>query len=125
MRLAGRIFGGGGMPPDQTDEILSRHLDRDFTVYPMAETETSAAQIEAIGKIYGIKYPSELVAHICGRFPGIYVEAKEAIWPRPKAYEVGPSWSFLYALHTFTSAPESESGCGWTTRRRHFKRALA
>ena len=97
------------MLADETEVILARHIDSDFTIYPMAETETSAAQIAAIGEKHGVKYPPELVAHICGRFPGIYVEVKEAIWPRPKPYEVGPFWSFLYALHTFTSAPESES----------------
>ena len=96
------------MLPDETEAILDRHLDGDFRIFPMAETKTSAAQIEAIGRKYGVVYPQELVAHICGRFPGLYVEVKEEIWPRPKPYEVGAFWSFLYALHTFTSAPESD-----------------
>ena len=109
MKLTRKLFsqGGSGKPPDETEAILSRHLDGDFRVFPMAETETSAAQIEAIGRTYSVVYPQELVAHICGRFPGLYVEVKEEIWPRPKPYEVGAFWSFLHALHTFTSAPES------------------
>ncbi len=111
MKLARKLFGAGGsgkLPEDQTEAILGRHLDSDFRVFPMAETKTTAAQIEAIGRKYGIAYPPELVAHICGRFPGMFVEVKEEIWPRPKLYEAGPFWSFLYAVHTFTSAPESE-----------------
>jgi hypothetical protein len=95
-------------PEDQTEAILGRYLDGDFHVFPMAETQTSGVQIEAIGRKHGVKYPPEFAAHICGRFPGIYVEVKEAIWPRPKLFNVGPFWSFLYALHTFTSASESE-----------------
>jgi hypothetical protein len=74
----------------------------------MAETPTSAEQVTKIGQKYGVSYPDEFVAHICGRFPGLYVEAKEAVWPRPKVYGVGAFWTFLYAFHTYTSNPESE-----------------
>jgi len=111
MKLARKLFGSGGsggLPEDQTEGILGRHLDGDFRVFPMAETAATAAQIEAIGRRYGVLYPAELAAHICRRFPGMYVEVKEEIWPRPKPFEVGPFRSFLYAVHTFTSAPESE-----------------
>jgi hypothetical protein len=93
---------------DVTSEILGRHLDGDFMVFPMAETRTSPRQLATIGKAYGVKYPSEFVAHVCGRFPGLYVEVKEDVWPRPEPYDIGPFWSFLYAFHSFTSAPESE-----------------
>lgn len=95
-------------PADQTSAILGRHLDGDFTVFPMADTETSAAQLAAIGRKYRVTYPPEFVAHVCGRFPGLYVEVKKEVWPRPEAYDVGPFWTFLYALHTYTSAPESD-----------------
>jgi len=74
----------------------------------MADTKTSTQQLKLIGAKNRVTYPSEFVAHVCGRFPGIYVEVKESVWPRPKKYGVGPFWSFLYGLHTFTSAPESD-----------------
>lgn len=95
-------------PADETSAILGRHLDGDFKVFPMADTATSPGQLAAIGSKYGVKYPAEFVAHVCGRFPGLYVEVKEEVWPRPEAYDVGPFWTFLYALHTYTSAPESD-----------------
>ncbi len=88
--------------------ILGKYLDGDFRICPMAETPVSPAQIEAIGRQFGVGYPAELAAHICGRFPGVYVEVKEELWPRTKPFDVGPFWSFLYAVHTFTSAPGSE-----------------
>jgi hypothetical protein len=94
--------------PDQTEAILGKHLDGDFKVFPMAETKTDPTQIKSIGEQFGVQYPPELVAHLCGKFPGIYVEAKESIWPRPKEGDTGPFWSFLYALHSYTSAPGSE-----------------
>lgn len=74
----------------------------------MADTRTSPEQIARIGLKYGVTYPPEFIAHVCGRFPGLYVEVKEAVWPRPKAYDVGPFWTFLYAFHTYTSAPASD-----------------
>jgi hypothetical protein len=99
---------GRRRPPDETSAILGRHLDGDFQVFPMAETPTSPEQIARIGTKYGVQYPIELVAHVCGRFPGLYVEVKESVWPRPKEFDVAEFWSFLYAFHTYTSAPESD-----------------
>jgi hypothetical protein len=96
------------LPEDQTKAILDRHLDGDFMVFPMADTPTSLNQIEVIAKKHGVIYPSELAAHICGHFPGMYLEVKEEIWPRAKEYDVGPFWSFLYGLHSYTSAPASD-----------------
>jgi hypothetical protein len=93
---------------DRTLEILKKHLDGDFRVLPLAETEVSREQIAAIGARLGVAYPPALADHVCGRFPGMYVEVKENVWPRPREFDVGPFWSFLYAVHTYTSAPESE-----------------
>lgn len=93
---------------DRTETILSRHLDSDFVVFPMAERSAAPGQVQELGDRLGFRVPPEVSAHLCGKFPGIYVEVKEAVWPRPKQYDVGPSWSFLYALHTFTAAPESQ-----------------
>ncbi len=105
--LFGRA-GGPGPGADRTESILREHLDGDFVVFPLAETATAPAQLEAIGKAHGVRYPAEYVAHVCGTFPGLHLEVKEAIWRRPKVFDVGPFWTFLYGLNTYTSAPESE-----------------
>jgi hypothetical protein len=94
--------------PDRTEQILSRHLDGDFRVSPLADAPVSRAQIAAIGARFGVRYPDALCDHVCGRFPGMFVEVKETVWPRPKPYSVGPFWKMLYAVHTYTSAPTSE-----------------
>ena len=93
---------------DRTLEILGRHLDADFRVSPLANTPVSAQQVADIGARLGIRYPPEIAEHVCGRFPGMYVEVKESVWPLTKPYDVGPFWTFLRAVHTYTSAPESE-----------------
>jgi hypothetical protein len=101
-------FGNGRLPRDRTEAILEPYFDSDFIVFPLAETAVTEAQFQVLEKTFGVKYPPEYVAHVLGRFPAMYLEVKEEVWPRPKTGDVGPFWSFLYALHTYTSAPESE-----------------
>ncbi len=99
---------GKKIPADQTEEILARHLTGDFRIFPMAETPATARHAAEVAKRLGVQFPPEFVAHLCGRFPGIHVEAKEEVWPRPKQFDVGPFWSFLYAVRTYTAADSSE-----------------
>ena len=108
MGLLQKFFGKDRVPPDQTEEIFRRHLDRDFRAFPMAESTATPLELQALGTRLCISFPCEFVSHVCGRFPGVYVEVKEEVWPRPKAYDVGPFWSFLYGLHTFTPCSSSE-----------------
>lgn len=93
---------------DRTIEILQEHLDGDFRVSPLAPAAVSPEQVAAMAARVGVTYPAALVDHVCGRFPGMYVEVKETVWPRPKPFEVGPFWSFLHAVHTYTGSPDSE-----------------
>jgi len=74
----------------------------------MAEPNAPLQDLVSLGDRYSVVFPAEFAAHIRGQFPGIYVEVKEAVWPRPKLFDVGPFWSFLYGLHTFTAAASSE-----------------
>lgn len=108
MEILTRLLESWRLPEDRTVEILQRHADDDFTVYPMAETRVTLRQIQEIGAQYGVRYPREFCAHVLGRFPGILFAVNESVWPRPKPLDVGPFWSFLYAFYTYTSAPESE-----------------
>lgn len=108
MSLLKKLLGGGPkVPQDRTSEILRRHLSADHTVYPLAERRTPEEAVLEVGRRLEVPLPPEVVAHLAGEFPGIFVEAKERVWPRPKEYEVGPFWSFLYAVHTFTASADS------------------
>jgi len=98
---------------DKTIELLGRCLDGDFRVSPMAPDRTTKTDIIKIEKIFGIKFPDEYVAHLVAEGSevlgerGICIEVKEEIWPRAKPYDIGPFWSFLYGMHTFTASRES------------------
>jgi hypothetical protein len=75
----------------------------------MAEDRCRKIHLEDIQQQFGVKFPKEYVAHATGRFPGVYVEVKEELWPRPQPYDVGPFWTFLYGIHTYTASELSES----------------
>jgi hypothetical protein len=94
--------------PDRTVEILRKHLDEDFVVFPMSPPNAQLQDLAALGKKYSVVFPAEFVAHLHGQFAGIYVEVKESLWPRPKQFDVAPFWSFLYGLHTYSPSVASE-----------------
>ena len=99
---------------DKTLEILGKYLDKDFRVSPMARSKSTIEEIKAIEKKLNVKFPEEYIHHLLAEDAevlserGIFVEVKEEIWRRPKQYDVGPFWTFLYGLHTFTTKSESE-----------------
>lgn len=87
---------------DRTESILEKYLDGDFRVFPMSDAPCVEEDLREVSRRVGVHFPSDYQSHVLGRFPGIYIEVKEDVWPRPRAFEVGPFWSFLYAVHTFT-----------------------
>ena len=99
---------------DKTMEILDKYLDKDFRVSPMSPKKSTKDDINKVEKTLGIKFPKEYIAHLLAenaevlRERGLYIEVKEEIWPRSKQYDVGPFWSFLYGIHTFTASNESD-----------------
>lgn len=62
--------------------------------------------LDEIRKKYIVHLLAEGSEVLGGR--GLYIEATEEIWPRPKQYDAGPFWSFLYGIRTFTPSMESE-----------------
>jgi hypothetical protein len=98
---------------DKTMKILEKYLDGGFRISPMAPNKSTIDDINRIEKEFNIKFPEEYIAHLLGEGAdvlaerGLYIEVKEEIWPRPKQYDVGPFWSFLYGIHTFTPSVES------------------
>src|SRR5262249_39135229 len=61
-------------------------------------TESDIAEFEAE---VGFRLPDEFREFTMSPMGGLYMEVREELWPRPKPYDVGPFWSFLYGLKVF------------------------
>jgi hypothetical protein len=90
-----------GFTRDRTEDILRKYLDSDFFVASAGKDAPSKSQLLEVAKRFGCKLPKEFITHSTGSMAGIYVEVKEGIWPRPRELEVGPFWTFLYAVHVY------------------------
>ena len=78
--------------------------DRDRTLFNLAAcqgSEPSEWDVRAFEADCGFGLPEEFRDFTMSPLGGLYVEAKEEVWPRAQLYEVGPFWSFLYAVKVF------------------------
>jgi len=80
--------------------ILDRYMDGDFELFACGKDAPAEKDVRAFEQIIGFGLPPEFVEFSTSPLGGVYIAVKEAIWSRPKAYAVGPFWSFLYGLHT-------------------------
>jgi hypothetical protein len=111
---------------DKTMEILRTYLDSDFKVFPMAPRKTTLAEIKEVELELAVQFPPEFIAHLLGEGTevlgerGLYIEVKEEVWPRPQKFDVGPFWTFLYGLYTYTAIKDSENWMQLTHAAREF-----
>jgi hypothetical protein len=96
-----------GKTPDLTSDILDRYLDHGFWCAKASGQAPSKRELVKFGQRHGCEFPPEYIAHATGKWRGIYIEVKEELWPRPKAYDTGEFWSFLYALFVYGFDPEA------------------
>lgn len=79
-----------------------RALDRKaFTVVACRGHEPSEQDVAAFEAGVGFRLPDEFREFTMSSLGGLYVEVKEALWPRPKEYEVGPFWTLQYAVRVY------------------------
>ena len=87
---------------DRTWELMQKHLDtKSFYMVSAHDSAPSEDALQLAAAEFGCVFPAEFVAHSTNQYGGLYVEVKEEFWPRPKEFDVGPFWSFLYGLFTF------------------------
>lgn len=92
---------------DRTWELLEKHLESGcYFIVSSQDTAPSVADLRAVAIELGCEFPDEFLAHSSNKYGGLYVEVNEDLWPRPKEFDVGPFWSFLYGLFTYNSADE-------------------
>jgi hypothetical protein len=84
-----------------------RGYDREtFQVVACQGHEPSEADLAAFERECGFRLPEGFRAFTRSPLGGLYMEAREEVWPRARAYAVGPFWSFLYAVKVFGIAKD-------------------
>jgi hypothetical protein len=93
---------------DQTEEIINLIWDREkYYLVAAGKSAPSKDELMAFALQYGVRLPSEYLAHASGYWGGLYLEVREEFWPRHKEGDVGPFWSFLYGLFTHALSEEA------------------
>jgi hypothetical protein len=106
---------------DRTKTILDRYLDQDFACFACGEQAPTPQDLELLTRKLETRFPAEFVEHSTSKFGGLYIEVKEEIWPRPKEFEVGPFWSFLYGLFVYSASPEAPEWMSLETAAARFR----
>lgn len=96
-----------GDKENKTKQILDKYLDKDFSCFAGGDDAPTRKELDALARKLDIRFPDEFIEHSTSKFGGAYVEVKEEVWPRPKPFEVGPFWSFLYGLFVYSLSADS------------------
>jgi hypothetical protein len=110
------------MPLDDLFNYFTRYDKRTFQVVACQGHEPSDADVAAFETDVGFRLPGEFRDFTMSGLGGLYMEVREELWPRAKAYDVGPFWSFLYAIKVFGIA---EGIPDWLDIREQYKQFQA
>jgi hypothetical protein len=105
------------------DAILRKHMDREFSLFACGKDAPSEADIAAFERDIGHALPSDFRDFSKSTLGGLYVEAKEEVWPRAKEFDVGPFWSFLYGLAVYGFAHDIPEWMDMRRQTDEFRRA--
>ena len=86
--------------------MLKKHLDKDFKLIACGKHAPGKRVLKAFEKRFGVRFPEAFKVFSTSANGGMYIEVKEAIWPRPKAWDVGPFWWFLYGMFVYGFAKD-------------------
>ncbi len=89
-------------------EAFVRDRDRErYDLFAQQGNEPSTADVNAFEQLIGFPLPEEFRDFAIHPLGGLYVEAKEEIWPLAKPYDVGPFWSFLRGVMVYSLSEEA------------------
>jgi hypothetical protein len=107
-KLVRRIVSGtsqviieGTMTLDNIYDYFRTYDEATFAVFACQGQEPTETDIVSFERECGFRLPDEFRKFTMSPLGGLYIEAREEFWPRAKIYDVGPHWSFLYAVKVF------------------------
>jgi len=84
---------------------MQKHLESGvYDVVCAHDSAPEESDLRRVARELGCELPDEFVVHATNSHGGLYVEVKEELWPRAKAGDVGPFWTFLTGLYTYNIA---------------------
>lgn len=93
---------------DRTEAIIDLIWDHEkYYIASAGDQAPTKKELQAFAASYGVKFPKEYIAHASGYWGGLYLDVKEEFWPRHKAGDIGPFWSFLYGIFIYAYSSEA------------------
>lgn len=93
---------------DKTEEIINLIWDKDaYYLVAAGKDAPTEREIRDFALSFGVTLPQDYVSHATGYWSCPYIEVREKFWPRHKAGDVGPFWSFLYGLFVYAYSDEA------------------
>ncbi len=87
---------------DKTEDIINLIWNRDeYYLVAAGKDAPPKKKVMEIAARYGVCLPRDYLVHVTGQWGSPYLEVREHVWPRHKAGDVGPFWSFLYGLFVY------------------------
>jgi len=94
------------MPVEEIFNYFRSYDKSRFQVFTCQGNEPSEGDVIAFERACGFRLPGEFRDFTQSALGGLYMEVREELWPRAKVYDVGPFWSFLYAIKVFGIATD-------------------
>jgi hypothetical protein len=78
-----------------------------YEVFAQRGAQPSMADVTAFEGQIGFQFPDEFREFAVHPLGGLYIAVREELWPRARAYDVGPFWSFLYGLAVYSLSSQA------------------
>jgi hypothetical protein len=95
------------MPLHEIDHYFRNYDKKTYQVVCQQGAEPSPADVADFESRIGFRLPAEFREFAVHPLGGLYMTVKEELWPRPREYDVGPFWSFLYGLLVYGLSQEA------------------
>lgn len=82
------------------DAKLSEVLDADCRLLSAQSSPPSSTEVGQLSAELGVPLPDDFLA-FQAKYGATYLEIVEDVWPRPRHYQAGPYYTFLYACVVF------------------------